>query len=559
MAFCTQCGAKIPDTATFCTQCGHKTARKKPAPSQPEKLGTLDAPKTLIPEPDESLNTLDAPKTIIRENTADQNAAPIALASGLKVRNLEGQTIGGRFSVTRELGRGGMGVVYLAHDDLLDSNIALKVLPDELRADPEGVRDLIEEVKNTRELSHPNIVRMYEFHQFDDLRFLAMEYIDGPTLIKVIADRDRLPVEEVSRYVEQLSAGLSYAHSRKVIHRDIKPHNLMTNADGIMKICDFGIARVLVDTSSRVSQRNTTGTLVYMSPEQYTGHGIDFRADIYSSAATAYHLLAGHPPFHTGDIAYQLLNIEARPIEGVPDRINAVLLKALSKDPSQRYPSVASFGDAFLGRGPVHVAPPQAQTGPPLQRPAHTGPQQPQVQTGPQLQRPAHTGPQQAHTGPQQAPGRPMPPPVGAPYATGPQVVVVPPNQMRFAGWWRRLLAMLIDSILILLLSVVVGAILSFIPVLGWIADVILPIVFPLLYFVMLESGKNQATLGKQMLGMKVVDLQGRPLTGGTAFARNIGKAVSSLALFIGWFTPIFSAKKQAMHDMMAGTVVIKV
>ena len=548
MAFCTQCGAKIPDTATFCTQCGHKTARKQPKP--PEGLNTLDAPKTLIPsEPAESLNTLDAPKTIIRENTGEQSfAAPIALASGLKVRNLAGQTIGGRFSITRELGRGGMGVVYLAHDDVLDSDIALKVLPDELRSDPEGVRDLIEEVKNTRELSHPNVVRMYEFHQFDDLRFLAMEYINGPTLIKVIAERDRLPVDEVSRYVEQLSAGLSYAHSRKVIHRDIKPHNLMVNADGIMKICDFGIARVLVDTSSRVSQRNTTGTLVYMSPEQYTGHGIDFRSDIYASAATAYHLLAGNPPFHTGDIAYQLLNIQARPIEGVPERINAVLLKALSKDPSQRYPSVASFGDAFLGRGPVHVAPPQA------------APVPPQAQTGPQLQRPAHAMPQQAPTGPHlQTPGRPMPPPVGAPYATGPQVVVVPPNQMRFAGWWRRLLAMLIDSILIVLLSVVVGAILSFIPVLGWIADVILPIVFPLLYYVMLESGKSQATLGKQMLGMKVVDLQGRAISGGTAFGRNIGKVVSSLALFIGWFMPIFSSKKQAMHDMMAGTVVIKV
>ena len=518
MPFCTSCGAEIAENAAFCTSCGHKTGKKK-------------TPET-DSKPEERIDTLDAPKTIFRENTAsDLEFGPIELSTGMKVQSLTGETIGDRFVFEKELGRGGMGVVYKAHDNVLGTDLALKVLPDELRSDPEGIRDLIEEVKNTRELSHPNIVRMYEFHQFDELRFLAMELIDGPALINVLAERERLTLEEVTEYVHQLASGLSYAHSQKVIHRDIKPHNLMLTSDDVLKICDFGIARLLVDTASRVSQRSTTGTLVYMPPEQYTGGLIGVRSDIYAAAATTYHMLAGHPPFHSGEISYQLLNIDPKPIANVPNRINDVLLKALSKNPDDRYASAAEFGNAFTGRDSIQVAgvPPQAQTGPAQQ----AAPQQP-VQQQPAFQ----TGPQNTPR-----PGQPG-------FQTGkPGMQPIPPGQMRFAGWWARFLAALIDGLLLTVILFLLGLI----PFIGWVMMVILPIV----YYVSLESGSSQGTPGKRALGLRVTDLNGQRITGGNAFGRLMAKFVSSLIL-IGWFFPIFTEKKQALHDIMAGTVVIK-
>jgi len=321
MPFCKYCGESNDEDAVFCKACGKRVK------------GDIDS-------------DLDQAETVRAEVAAPIASPSITLDTGVTVRRMTGQKLIRRFVIGEELGRGGMGVVYRARDLRLETDIAVKVLPDEVRADPQAIRDLAAEVRIAQSLSHPNIVRLHDFHETSTEAFLTMELINGPTLLGLLAKRGHLVVDEVLEWVKQLCAGLAYAHQRGVVHRDIKPHNVMLDQDGTIKICDFGIARVLVDTASRVSQRGTAGTLVYMSPEQYKGRTIDHRADIYATAAAVYHLLAGHPPFYTGDVGYQLLNLPPEKISDVPDRINEALLKGLAKEPDERFASIEEFGEA---------------------------------------------------------------------------------------------------------------------------------------------------------------------------------------------------------------------
>lgn len=234
-----------------------------------------------------------------------------------------GQRVFGRYKLVGILGRGGMGVVWRAQDEVLGEDVALKFLPDAVRWDPGSFEDLKAETRRARQLTHPNIVRIHDFVEDAGSAAISMEWVDGETLTALRhAQPNRVfEPDDILRWLPQLCAALDYAHREaRVVHRDLKPSNLMLTRDGRLKITDFGVARSLTDSISRVSMMGA-GTLIYMSPQQAMGEDPAAADDLYSLGATLYELLAGKPPFYTGDVRTQLF-------QRIPDTI-AVRRRAL--------------------------------------------------------------------------------------------------------------------------------------------------------------------------------------------------------------------------------------
>jgi Protein kinase domain len=219
-----------------------------------------------------------------------------------------------RYRKIRELGRGGMGVVLLAHDTLLDFQVALKLIPETVVRDTEGIVDLKKEVLRGIALTHPGIVRVFSFEQDATTAAIVMEYIEGQSLAqKKSQSAGRcFDVEEILPWLEQLCAALDYAHGdARIAHRDLKPANLMLTSSGKLKVADFGIASSLSETVSRVSVRSDgSGTPPYMSPQQARGERPSHLDDIYSLGATIYELLTSRPPFFRGNVLAQVIHEE---------------------------------------------------------------------------------------------------------------------------------------------------------------------------------------------------------------------------------------------------------
>jgi len=265
---------------------------------------------------------------------------------------IEGSRLGdGRFTLKRELGKGGMGAVWLALDEEVQENVALKLVSGEISLDPKGLKDLQREVNKSHKLVHPNIVRMgYFWKEEGEPAFISLEYVDGTDLDQVRSDSPHgmLAWEDVQRYMIQLCDALEYAHSQKVAHRDIKPGNFMINSEGNLKLADFGIAASLANASSTFTSNTVlgSGTPPYMSPQQLDGKRPHVTDDIYSVGATFYELLTSKPPFHQGDIAYQVRHTEAAPMgkrlrelgwrNEIPEYVGAIVMACLQKDPTQR-------------------------------------------------------------------------------------------------------------------------------------------------------------------------------------------------------------------------------
>ena len=262
-----------------------------------------------------------------------------------------GQKIFGRYKLVKVLGRGGMGIVWLAHDEELERHVALKFLPDLMIQDRTLLDQLKHETKRCLELTHPHIVRIYDFIHDERSGCISMEYIDGETLSNLRAEKEQKVFEphEIAGGITQLCDALDYAHNHaKVIHRDLKPSNLMLNQRGDLKITDFGIARSLADSATRLTgEQGRSGTLVYMSPQQLGGeHGTHFD-DIYSLGASIYELLTSKPPFYSGNIDRQIceriapsmterrreFNIEPASIPQIWEKVVAA---CIAKDPSHR-------------------------------------------------------------------------------------------------------------------------------------------------------------------------------------------------------------------------------
>ena len=267
--------------------------------------------------------------------------------------SMSGRRIG-QYEIRDMLGAGGMGVVYLAFDSKLERTVALKFLPSHLRHDEELKRRLLSEARAASALDHPNIVVIYEIHDADDF-FIAMAYHEGDTLRERIAQG--LTQNEALRIARQMAAGLAKAHENGILHRDIKPGNVIVAKDGITRIIDFGLA-----TSTEVTATldgGIRGTPLYMSPEQASGKALDARTDLWSLGAVLYEMLAGHPPFRGGTpwgVIHAVRESDPVPIPHVHPQVAAIVQRALEKDPAKRYQTAVEMGadlDAALAPAPV--------------------------------------------------------------------------------------------------------------------------------------------------------------------------------------------------------------
>jgi serine/threonine protein kinase len=317
---------------------------------------------------------------------------------GQTIRGLRaGQKVFRRYSLVRILGRGGMGVVWLARDDELERDVALKFLPDLVVHDLAVLDEMKRETRRSLQLTHHNIVRIHDFVQDAESACISMEYVDGPTLsaLRVEQPNRVFEAEELLPWVDQICEGLQYAHEHaRIVHRDIKPANLMLNSRGDLKIADFGIARSLSDSVSMLTMaRGTSGTLAYMSPQQLDGERASNLDDIYSFGATVYELLTSKPPFHSGLIERMIrekipaslpakreeLGVVSR--HRIPEQWEQTIAACLSKDQAARPQSASEVRDRLrMSPRPLPITPPPVAS--PPARP-------PQPRTTPLIPRPS--------------------------------------------------------------------------------------------------------------------------------------------------------------------------
>ena len=264
----------------------------------------------------------------------------------------------GRYLITRKLGSGGMANVYLAEDQELGRRVAIKILDDRHASDAQFVERFRREAQNAGGLSHPNVVSIYDRGEAAGSYYIAMEYVEGRTLKELLVARGPSPIGIAIDYTRQILSALRFAHRKGVVHRDIKPHNMIVDGDGRVKVMDFGIARA--GASQMTEAGSIIGTAQYLSPEQARGAPVDQTSDLYSTGIVLYELLTGTVPF-TGDspveIAMKHLSQTPEPPSAhrpeIPRDLDYVVLRALAKDPSERYHSADEMDSDLerIGRG----------------------------------------------------------------------------------------------------------------------------------------------------------------------------------------------------------------
>jgi serine/threonine protein kinase len=263
-----------------------------------------------------------------------------------------------------------MGVVWLARDEELERDVALKFLPDLVVHDLAVLDELKRETRRSLQLTHHNIVRIHDFVQDAESACISMEYVDGPTLsaLRVGQPSRVFEPDALLPWIEQICGALEYAHARaKIVHRDIKPANLMLNGKGELKVADFGIARSLSDSVSLLTRsQGTSGTLVYMSPQQLNGHRASHLDDIYSLGASIYDLLTGRPPFYSGQIDWQIreqapvsmvkrrFELEVEGVGTIPSAWEDAVASCLAKDPSRRPQRASEIAARLDPKAGVH-------------------------------------------------------------------------------------------------------------------------------------------------------------------------------------------------------------
>ncbi|MGB9660640.1 MAG: Stk1 family PASTA domain-containing Ser/Thr kinase [Moorellaceae bacterium] len=260
-----------------------------------------------------------------------------------------GKILDGRYEIKEALGGGGMALVYRGYDRLLHRSVTIKILREQFASDQDFVARFQQEARAVARLSHPNVVSIYDVGQEDGLHYLVMEYVEGRSLKEIIAERAPLPVSEVIEIALQICEALEHAHENGIIHRDIKPHNILITKQGRVKVTDFGIAQA-VNESTMTYDGTMIGSVHYLAPEQARGEPTGAVADIYSLGVVLYEMVTGQLPFNGETplaIALKHLQEEPRPPRDsnpeVPPALERIILRALAKDPARRYPNVGSL------------------------------------------------------------------------------------------------------------------------------------------------------------------------------------------------------------------------
>jgi len=319
---CAHCASPLPDGSEFCTNCGADV--REPASTPAASLDDAGVAKLT---------------RLLREETA------------------------GEYEIERELARGGMGVVYLATETQLRRRVAIKVLPPALTFGEGAIERFRREARTAAGLDHANIIPIYRVSAGGELLWYSMKLLEGKSLDTLLKERQRLEFEETVAILDQVADALDYAHQHGVIHRDVKPGNIVLDERSRVTVTDFGIAKEIQETSASASG-HLLGTPYYMSPEQYRGGEISGAADQYSLGVVAYQCLGGRVPFDAST-AYELLNkhvsepppplAEARP--DLPPHAYAAIDRALAKQPAERFATVSDFVSALAGRAPAVLAP----------------------------------------------------------------------------------------------------------------------------------------------------------------------------------------------------------
>ena len=272
----------------------------------------------------------------------------------VEIPRMGAATIGGRYRIERPLGHGGMATVYLGRDTELERPVAIKLLAESLAGDDEFRRRFVREAKLAARLSDPNVVSIYDAGEDDGRPYIVMEHVDGETFADLLARRGRLPPDEARELAAQAASGLAHAHEAGLVHRDVKPQNLILRRDGTVKIVDFGIARAAETT---ITQTGTVlGTAAYLAPEQALGKKVTAAADVYSLGAVLYELLTGRPPFEfesLADLAAQQARMEITPVRelapDVPPELEDVVMRCLARNPAYRPASAGELARLLSG------------------------------------------------------------------------------------------------------------------------------------------------------------------------------------------------------------------
>src|SRR6266568_4657831 len=313
------------------------------APTVLDTSGAFDAATVIeIPAPHEAPTALESPigRTVSRPVSAPQSArsnwnAPLLLPTGTVLAN--------RYDILQLLGEGGMGAVYKARDNELDRMIALKVIRPELASNPDILQRFKQELVLARQVTDRNIIRIFDLGEADGIRFITMEYVEGTSLYQILREHGKLPVKEAAEIIEQVLTGLKAAHREGVIHRDLKPGNIMRDPHGRILVMDFGLARSL-ESDGMTKTGAVLGTMEYMSPEQAMGGAIDQRSDLFTVGLIFFELLTGKMPFKADTALASLLKrVQERAVpvssfdSTIPVTLEKIVAKCLERDANLRY------------------------------------------------------------------------------------------------------------------------------------------------------------------------------------------------------------------------------
>jgi len=436
------------------------------------------------------------------------------------------------YTLDQRIGKGGMGEVWSARHEILHRPVAIKAMASDLARDPEFEERFLDEARAQASLQHPRILGVTDFFREDGVYYLVMSLLTGRSLDERIAEvSGPLPLGEATRIASDLLDALDYAHQRGIIHRDVKPSNILVDGNGNAHLTDFGIALLIGSDRRTRTGSSSLGTPYYMSPEQIRNpKKIDHRTDVYSAACVLYEMLTGRPPFISDheegntDYVIQEAHVHRQPEPlrrwnpALPPALDAVVLRGLAKQPDQRYNGCGEFRRAVEA----------AASGPPP------------LPAAPEIARSSWPAP------------APPPSPFVSPYA---------PPPIAYASFGARFAAFLIDqSLLFASFLVVFGSALTFDEVKQKSGEISLILYFGMswLYYAGFESSAQRGTPGKRLFGLKVTDLEGRRIGFVRATVRHLARFLSAAPLYLGYFLMFGDPRKQTVHDKMTRCLVLR-